>query len=265
MNNDPHQPQGGLPDMGSDKDTQQEYQSQPALPPIVPQQITPAPLTPKNRLSLSRGKAILLIGLVLLVLVGAVRLFFVVRTNQLTTANASATATSIAQAKATAAVNPLSNPYPPNRGTLVPNACVGAKVMTQQGGIVAFQPCSVSNYSNFAYQIRMIIVSGVGILGGVGLGGNYDFLLDASGSYRFIAGKQTLKSGTSAAIKTGLNQPNTLAVVVQGSSFDLYVNRQLIAHVNDSSGSAMGFIALTDIASGMASEIDYDNGELWTF
>ena len=71
MNNDPSQPQKGLHDMSGVIDTQQEYQAQP-----------PVPLPKKSRLSLSKGKAILLIGLVLLVLVGAVGLFFLVRNSQ---------------------------------------------------------------------------------------------------------------------------------------------------------------------------------------
>lgn len=70
MNSDPNQPQ-------------------PDVPPVVPDQVAPVPPLKKA----SRGKAILLAGLALLVIAASAGLFYVVRTNQIASSNATATAT----------------------------------------------------------------------------------------------------------------------------------------------------------------------------
>jgi eukaryotic-like serine/threonine-protein kinase len=47
-----------------------------------------------------------------------------------------------------------------------------------------------------------------------------------------------LRKATSAFIKSGLNQVNTLAVIARGSSIYLYINQQYITGVSDSTYQA---------------------------
>ncbi|HEX3643675.1 MAG TPA: hypothetical protein VHV10_20490, partial [Ktedonobacteraceae bacterium] len=63
----------------------------------------------------------------------------------------------------------------------------------------------------------------------------------------------------SAAITKGLNHSNIIAVVANGSAFDLYVNHQKIARTNDSSlsGGSLGVTAGN-------SQVAYTNARIWT-
>lgn len=53
----------------------------------------------------------------------------------------------------------------------------------------------------------------------------------------------SLARGNASAIKQGINQSNVIAVVANGSSFDLYVNGQKIDSASDGTYS-QGFIGL---------------------
>lgn len=108
-----------------------------------------------------------------------------------------------------------------------------------------FSPCfaRATDFSNFSYQVEMTILKGD--RGGICFRANADngsfyyFYISSSGSYALQTYNNyiltgTLSDGSSAAIKTGLNQPNLIAVVANGTALDLYVNMQYIATVNDS-------------------------------
>jgi hypothetical protein len=72
-----------------------------------------------------------------------------------------------------------------------------------------------------------------------------------------------LRSGSSAAIKTGLNQSNLVAVVASGSTIDLYVNNHKIDSVSDSSyGSGQIGVAATYLKS--PTEVVFSNAKVWT-
>jgi lipid-binding SYLF domain-containing protein len=93
-------------------------------------------------------------------------------------------------------------------------------------------------------------------------GNAYSYQVCQDGSYtldRFASSIQTLTSGSSAAITKGLNQSNIIAVVANGSAFDLYVNHQKIARTNDSSlsGGSLGVTAGN-------SQVAYTNARIWT-
>jgi len=108
-----------------------------------------------------------------------------------------------------------------------------------------FSPCfaRATNFSNFSYQVEMTILKGD--RGGIcfradpSSGSFYYFYISSSGSYALQTYNNyiltgTLSDGSSTAIKTGLKQPNLIAVVANGAALDLYVNMQYIATVNDS-------------------------------
>src|ERR1700686_2001363 len=102
------------------------------------------------------------------------------------------------------------------------------------------------NFSDLAYQVQMSIVKGE--FGGIVFRADgsqskyYSFFIDRSGNYTLITSvdntgthDNVLRQGTSALIRTDLNQVNTLAVIARGSNIYLYINQQYIASANDSS------------------------------
>jgi eukaryotic-like serine/threonine-protein kinase len=135
------------------------------------------------------------------------------------------------------------------------------------------------NFGNFAYQVQMTIVKGDG-------GGIIFREDDAKGNgYYFAIGQQSgawgyklwrfdncngntckvseLRSNSSPAINTGLNQSNLLAVVASGSTIDLYVNQQKIDSVSDNSyGSGQIGVGATYLTS--PTEVVFSNAKVWT-
>ena len=211
-----------------------------------------------------------------------------------------ATATAQAQASATAAVNAANpNPYTPGLGTLalldpLTNNSKGyawdASVHTD--GTCAFTGGSyhvstpktqffylctaeVSDYSNFAFEVQLKVVKGD--CGGMvfradsNTGKLYFFEVCQDGSYNFsryldFTGNNVkqLAGGSSAAITTGLNQTNTIAVVAQGSTLTIYVNKQKISSVTDSSFTH-GQIGLFADASNNPTDVAFNNAKVWTY
>jgi serine/threonine protein kinase len=128
-------------------------------------------------------------------------------------------------------------------------------------------------FSNFAYQVQMTIVAGD--YGGIVFRTDsthtkfYYFRIGKDGSYEVVTwgsktGKkdQVLKSGTSLAIKTGLDQSNIVAVVASGSDLDLYVNQQHIAYVSDSTFS-QGQLGVCAANASKLTEVMYSDALVW--
>ncbi len=131
-----------------------------------------------------------------------------------------------------------------------------------------------SDFSNFAYQVQMKIIKGDA--GGVVFRANttnntfYVFSVDQDGSYQFFACppkattcNSALLSGSSGAIKQGLNQTNVVAVVVKGNTITLYVNQQKIDSVTDNTFSHGQIGVIADDFSN-ATEVVYSNAKVWT-
>jgi len=139
-----------------------------------------------------------------------------------------------------------------------------------------FHSCIALNtdFANFVYEVHMTLVTGN--YGGmvfradratthfyyfrIGLDGNY-FLT----SYvdKEPAHARVLASGPSSSINTGLGQTNIIAVVAQGSSLDLYVNYEKVAHVIDNTYSH-GQIGVFVGDSGNAADGVFSNVKVWT-
>jgi hypothetical protein len=236
-----------------------------------PSRATVSTETSTRRRGLSRGTAILLVGLALLVVVGSVGFFYFTRSNQ-------------------------QNPYPPF-GTLALddplsdnshgyNWAVGvedARSCVFTGGayhVNALQNyitpyCWASpNFSNFVYQVQLMIVKGDagGIIFRVDndytKGGFYLFGIGQNGQYGLYIYKNytsvsTLSSGPSTAINTGLNQSNLLTVVANGSNIDLYVNNHKIDGVSDSTYS-QGYIGVFAADLNGPTEVAFSNAKVWT-
>jgi len=102
------------------------------------------------------------------------------------------------------------------------------------------------NFSNFAYQVQMTILQGD--YGGIIFRANganskyYYFRVGKDGAYDLSVSHDTtsthdqlLKSGIAPSIITaGLNLPNLVAVLANGSNLYLYVNQKFLAQVHDS-------------------------------
>jgi hypothetical protein len=130
------------------------------------------------------------------------------------------------------------------------------------------------DFTDFVVEVQMTIVNGD--QGGTEFrlddqtGNYYFFWISSTGTYGLEIWKNdtllsTLSSGSSAAIHSGLNQPNTVAVVAKGSTFKLYVNNQLIDTVTDKVNSyGHGRITLDASSTSSDTEVHFSNIKVWT-
>lgn len=138
-----------------------------------------------------------------------------------------------------------------------------------QGHLLACNAEAIT-FGNLTYEVQMSILKGD--RGGmffrqVGTQGPYYyFSIKIDGSYELDSfnGKtsRVLQRGSSAVVKRGLNQPNLLAVVAQGSSIDLYVNGQSILHITDST-TGSGLIGVAADATDQPAEVAFSNARVW--
>ena len=128
-------------------------------------------------------------------------------------------------------------------------------------------------FDDFAYQVQMTIVKGEGgdiLIRGDTKGDGYYFLVRQNGTYEFGIYKNCtncmftiLRSASSSAINSGLNQSNLVAVRASGSTINLYVNNQLIDTVSDSSYS-QGQIGVAATGVNGPTEVVFRNAKVWT-
>jgi serine/threonine protein kinase len=202
------------------------------------------------------------------------------------TANAHATANARVSASATAEANP----YPPKSGTLVINDPLSNNSMgydweegERDGGFCTFTggtyhsniPQSgvfhsclalATNFADFAFEVQAAVITGTasGIVFRADRATThlYYFRIDENGN--FLLKVYFDKNGTSNIIASGYNAAihadgnNLIAVVARGSQIDLYVNRQLIKSLSDSTFSAgqIGVLAFS-------SEVAFSNARVW--
>ena len=268
---------------------QQQY-----VPPIQQQYVPPTP--PKKRRT---GLIIGIIALVILIiLVGVVATLYETGQHQLAvqataTAQANVTATAHANLTATAIVStyPFSNKVLLNDPLSDNSKGVKWDENTNQTGGVCkfsggayhalesqagyFNTCfaNQSHYSNFTFQVDMNITSGDrgGLLFRADSANTklYYLRLSQTGAYSLFlyvdntgTNARTLDHGTLSNFNTGTNQKNTIGVVARGSSIALYVNKQLVNTINDSTYSS-GEIGLTAESLTSATEVVYSNLMVW--
>ena len=143
-----------------------------------------------------------------------------------------------------------------------------------------FEPCyaSATNFTDFAYQVEVTIISGTtgGIWFRSASSANYEayyFYIHTDGRYDFI--KRTLSAdktyynstslagGISRAIHEGLNQPNLVAVVARGSTFYFYVNKQYVTTATDNSYKSGSIGVTADSTDTSGSEASFRNVQVW--
>jgi hypothetical protein len=227
------------------------------------------------------------------------------QTNATAAARSGATATVSAQKGATAtAIATGANPYPPYSGSLVLNdpminnnqghqwqifsdSTTGNSCQFVNGAyhVVDAQNNSgacfaaATDFSNFTYQIEMTFIQAGKSFDGGGIairssGNNYYYFeVFESGRYKFVpctgndCSPPIAESLTQVipSFHTGLNQPNILAIVANGNSFDLYVNGAHIAGpVSDPNTiSSHGMIGVFGAANDATTEVAYKNAKMW--
>jgi eukaryotic-like serine/threonine-protein kinase len=130
-----------------------------------------------------------------------------------------------------------------------------------------------ADFRNFAFEVQMTIIKGesgaIYFRAPHDITGGYEFIVDQIGIYLLkwkSLNTQTL-GGFSSLIHRGLGQTNLIAVVAQGSTMRLYVNRQQIDSVTDNTYShgSIGLAAETYISlTGYhPTEVVYSNAKLW--
>lgn len=132
-----------------------------------------------------------------------------------------------------------------------------------------------SHYNNFVYQVQMTLLheGAGGILFRTDLARSqaYYFSIYVDSSYAFWvfdqqsggnAHKLTRTGSMASAFHAGLSQTNTLAVVANGSSLDLYVNLKHLAAFHDLTlrSGQIGVFAEND---GAPMEVMYSNAKVW--
>jgi hypothetical protein len=132
------------------------------------------------------------------------------------------------------------------------------------------------NFSNFAYQVQMIIMQGD--YGGIIFradGANsryYYFRIGKDGAYDLTASHDTtfshdqlLKSGNAPSIiKSGLNQPNLVAVVASGNNLYLYVNQKFLAQVNDNTYKSGQIGVFGGDFTSKSADVAFTHAQVWS-
>ncbi|GHO91403.1 hypothetical protein KSF_014510 [Reticulibacter mediterranei] len=141
---------------------------------------------------------------------------------------------------------------------------VGYQVNMPQRNYFASCMAQSLSYKNFTIQIAMKITSGT-----ANDGGGIIFRDNGKGSYRFrvnLDGTWDCAplniSGSSSAIKKGLNQTNILTIVAEGSDLYFFINQQYITHVTDSSFSA-GRLGLMAVDWNGTTNVSFNNIKVW--
>ena len=143
-----------------------------------------------------------------------------------------------------------------------------------QAGFFASCYAQNSNFSNFAFQIRMTILKGDrgGIIFRSDSAATKFYLLrfDQNGTYNLFvysgsngSNAKNLLEGSSSSFHSGTNQANEIAVVARGSNIYMYVNQHYIASVNDSTYSS-GSIAVFAEDHSNSTEVAFSNAQVWT-
>jgi hypothetical protein len=132
------------------------------------------------------------------------------------------------------------------------------------------------NFSNFAYQVQMTIVQGD--YGGIIFRADaakskyYYFRIGKDGAYDLSTSHDTtfshdqlLKSGNAPSIiKSGLNQPNLVAVVASGSNLYLYVNQKFLAQVHDNTYKSGQIGVFGGDFTSKSADVAFTHTQVWT-
>jgi transcriptional regulator with XRE-family HTH domain len=258
-----------------------------------------SPLPQSTSYALSLPKAVLIIGLVLLIVIASSGLLYLLYHNKGVAYQVSSSKRSIStvnsDASGTAAIaTAYPDPYPPYSGKIAfydplsepylwrneTNSSFGSTCQFMQGtyhiseaGAERAGTCFNPDFDggNFTIEVQMKIEQGDcgGIIVRSSEPKDYSFIVCQDGYYSFAryqnyTSSKLLVNKTSPAIVVGLNQLNVIAIVANGSTFDLYVNKHKIDTIQDSSYAhgRVGLFASNDTSS--STEVIYRDAKIWT-
>lgn len=201
--------------------------------------------------------------------------------------DATATATTLGSVftQATSGTTVLNDPLSDNTGNNkwdeTTNTVAGQCVFTSSSYHVIearfgyLQPCiaKATNYSNFVYQVQMLIDKGDQSEGGIlfratsSKSSFYFFHINTKGFYTldlYTSATQgtTLVHGFSPAITIGLAQSNQIAVIAMKGMLYLYVNQQYITGIADSTLTS-GAIGVAALDTRNPTTLEFSNAEVW--
>lgn len=206
------------------------------------------------------------------------------QTRATTQAQATATATTpeVLYAQATSGTPVINDPLSDKNNSSWSEGGKQGNGCTFTGGsyhISATQPGLISclagqnSVSDFAFQVQMSIIKGDG--GGIDFRISnvtsstidaYFLNVSSTGGYALLVsqnGPKLLMRGTSLALKQGLNQSNLLTVIARGDSMYLYMNKQFVTSIKDTTYASGGIgLFVSDLQQ--PSEVAFSNAELWT-
>jgi eukaryotic-like serine/threonine-protein kinase len=124
-----------------------------------------------------------------------------------------------------------------------------------------------TQFRNFAFQIDMTAISGAqkdggGIIFRATNNENYRLHVAIDGSYDLVNQESSLLNGSSPAIKTGLNQTNTLTIIAREQHISLYINQQYVADVNGGP-TITGKIGVMAVCWTQPTEMVFHNAKVW--
>ncbi len=146
---------------------------------------------------------------------------------------------------------------------------------TVQQTLYPVQPCFAQNtdFANCTYQVTMSILTGDqgGLIfhGNEGAGTFYYFYINIDGSFGLDifsnnSYQTTLQDGISTAINTGQKRINQLTITATDYTFQLYVNKSLLATVPDTQSSfSHGEIGVAAWSKGKPTDVAFTNAEVW--
>ncbi|MBO0780807.1 MAG: hypothetical protein J2P37_18445 [Ktedonobacteraceae bacterium] len=156
----------------------------------------------------------------------------------------------------------------------------GSKCAFEQGGYGVYVPNDASSlicradgvpmYSSFAMQVDMVITSGTGTDGGgpsffdQTVSDNARIQVRVNGSYVLYDGSTAIMSGTSSALRVGLNRTNTVTLIIRGGYTYLYFNGQFVKKVAHAySGAGKGGYAVYARHNESSTNVVFKNVKLW--
>ncbi len=239
---------------------------------------------PQKRSSSGLRIAVIVIVVLIVIAAAVVAIAIPVHNTQVFNTNATATAQTSAYATATVAArtypfsnnlklnDPLSdnshgNGWEENANCTFTNGAYHDIDSTTN----TFSPCTAlkSSFSDFTYQTSMQIKQGA--LGGLTFRGNmaqwhyYSFVVGYDGSYGLLlytkqdTRPQTLHEGNTTL---SANQPIVLGVVARGSTLGLYINKQKVASLTDSTYST-GQVGVIAYNTGQSVDAAFTNAQVW--
>lgn len=126
-----------------------------------------------------------------------------------------------------------------------------------------------TNFSNFAYQVRVTIIQGDegGVIFRAAGTKLYSFGINRDGLFSLIVSKNNnpgkpLIFGPISAINIGLNQPNLLTVIARDSTFYLYINKQYVDTIRDTTYRS-GQIGVYAASSTHFTDVAFNDAQVW--